>query len=120
MKKYLEMLSVPLTLLLIPVALLVTAILGLFIYINLPGNYITIYNNSNAMVTDVVIIGSEVGNIHVGNILPSSKSKIKIPESFNETSVDLEYTDIDNITHTWDIIPYLILSENKNYSYRIN
>ena len=119
MKKYLEILLTPIIILLMPVVLLIVAILGLFIYTNLPGNYITIYNDSDDTITNLTVISSNRDNINIGNIWSSNKVKIKIPDSFNETSVDIEYN-IRNLTYTWNIIPYLILMENKNYSYRVD
>lgn len=86
-----------------------------------PKIYIIVYNNSKHIIKDILIKSDGVQEkIKINEIPPLGKSKIKIPKSFNETTVSISYLDYKSISHSWIIVWYLVLELDKDYIYNIN
>ncbi|MBK7800083.1 MAG: hypothetical protein IPJ53_13355 [Saprospiraceae bacterium] len=82
-------------------------------------NYLTIENHKQKVVSNVRLEYSNGDSINIGKLDPASEFKIKLSQSVNENSINLVYTDENNIVKNVLVVPYFVLAENLNYNYKI-
>jgi len=82
-------------------------------------NYLTIKNVGTEVCKDVKIEFSNGSEAYLGILYPSCDYKFKLLNSVNENAISLSYTDNNNKVYNSLVIPYLVIAENKNYTYSI-